>query len=57
VMFLYDSSVGQLRTRRLADGSLALTLKLLSLAKLSILKPVRTRILSLLREADLLPEG
>lgn len=57
VMFLYDSSEGQLRTRRLADGSLALTLKLLSLAKLAILKPVRTRILALLREADLLPES
>jgi len=57
VMFLYDSSEGQLRTRRLADGSLALTLKLLGLAKLAILKPVRMRILALLREADLLPES
>jgi AcrR family transcriptional regulator len=57
VMFLYDSSEGQQRTRRLADGSLALTLKLLGLAKLSVLKPVRTKILALLREADLLPEG
>ena len=57
VMFLYDSSEDQVRTRRLADGSLALTLKLLGLAKLPVLKPVRSRILALLREADLLPEG
>jgi AcrR family transcriptional regulator len=57
VMFLYDSSEDQLRTRRLADGSLALTLKLLGLAKLAVLKPVRTKILALLREADLLPEA
>ncbi len=57
VMFLYDSSKEQIRTRRLADGSLALTLKLLSLARLAVLKPVRTRILALLREADLLPEN
>ena len=56
VMFLYDSSKGQQRTRSLANGSLDLTLKLLQLAKLPILKPVRTRVLTLLREADLLPE-
>jgi hypothetical protein len=57
VMFLYDSSEDQLRTRRLADGSLALTIKLLGLAKLAVLKPVRTKILALLREANLLPES
>ena len=56
VMFLYDNSPSQRRTRRLADGSLDLTLKLLSLAKLAVLKPVRTRVLALLREADLLPQ-
>jgi AcrR family transcriptional regulator len=57
VMFLYDNSVGQKRTRALADGALELTLKLLALARLPVLKPVRTKVLSLLREADLLPEG
>jgi len=54
VMFLYDSSADQRRTRRLADGTLDLTLKLLALAKLPPLRPIRTRILALLREADLL---
>ena len=57
VMFLYDESEGQQRTRRLADGALKLTLRLLVLAKLPVLKPVRTQILNLLREADLLPGG
>lgn len=57
VMFLYDSSQEQLRTRRLANGALDLTLKLLGLAKLPVLKPVRTRILALLVEAELLPES
>jgi hypothetical protein len=34
-----------------------LTLKLLTLAKLPVLKPVRTKVLELLREAELLPES
>jgi hypothetical protein len=55
VMFLYDGSEGQRRTRMLADGALDLTLKLLVLAKLPVLKPVRTKILALLRDAELLP--
>jgi AcrR family transcriptional regulator len=53
VMFLYDDSAGQRRTRRLADGSLDLTLKLLALAKLAVLRPVRTKVLGLLKEAEL----
>jgi len=57
VMFLYDGSAKQCRTRRLADGALDLTLKLLGLAKLSVLKPVRRKILTLLREAELLPSS
>jgi AcrR family transcriptional regulator len=56
VMFLYDGSESQGRTRRLADGSLELTLSLLKLAKLPLLKPIRTKVLGLLSEAALLPE-
>jgi len=56
VMFLYDTSAGQRRTRRLADGSLDFTLKMLTLAKLPVLRPIRTKVLTLLREAELLPE-
>jgi AcrR family transcriptional regulator len=55
VMFLYDNSAGQRRTRKMADGALDLTLKLLMLAKIPVLKPVRTKVLGLLRDADLLP--
>jgi AcrR family transcriptional regulator len=55
VMFLYDASPNQQRTRRMADGALNLTLKLLGLAKLAILKPIRTTILTLLQEAELVP--
>ncbi|MEK6397364.1 MAG: TetR/AcrR family transcriptional regulator [Terriglobus sp.] len=54
ILFLYDNSPNQRRTRRLADGALDLTMKLLLLAKLPVLRPVRTRVLSLLREAELL---
>jgi AcrR family transcriptional regulator len=54
VMFLYDGSANQRRTRRLADGALELTLRLLGLAKLPVLKPARTKILALLQEAELL---
>lgn len=56
IMFIYDESEGQRRTRRLADGALDLTLKLLGLAKLAVLKPVRSKVLSLLREADMVVE-
>jgi len=57
VMFLYDKSADQQRTRHLADGALDLTLRFLGLAKLPVMRPIRSRILGLLREADLLPEG
>jgi AcrR family transcriptional regulator len=55
VMFLYDNSTEQRRTRMLANGAMDLTLNLLRLAKLPILKPIRKKILALLREAELLP--
>ncbi len=55
VLFLYDNSKQQQRTRRLTDGSIDLALKLLTLARLPLLKPVRTRLLNLLTEAELLP--
>ena len=57
VMFLYDSSEQQRRTRRMADGALDLTVKLLGLTKLAVLKPIRLKILALLRDAELLPTG
>lgn len=56
VLFLYDSSERQQRTRKLAAGALDITGKLLTLAKLPLLKPVRIRLLRLLEEANLLPD-
>jgi len=55
VMFLYDDSARQERTRKTADGALDLTLKLLAVAKLPVLKPIRTKVLALLRNSELLP--
>ncbi len=57
VMFLYDDSSDQQRTRKTADGALDLTLKLLAVAKLPVLKPIRAKILALLRNSELLPAG
>jgi AcrR family transcriptional regulator len=56
VMFLYDDSADQKRTRQLATGSIDFTLKMMVLAKLPVFKKIRTRVLTLLREASLLPE-
>jgi AcrR family transcriptional regulator len=54
--FIYDDSPEQQRTRRLVDGVLTLLVRLLALVKLSVLKPVRSSILELLRDAGLLPK-
>jgi len=53
--FIYDDSPEQQRTRRLVDGVLTLLVRVLSLARLAVLKPVRGSVLSLLRDANLLP--
>jgi AcrR family transcriptional regulator len=54
--FIYDNSPGQQRTRRLTDGVVTLLVRVVALAKLPVLKPVRGSILALLRDAELLPE-
>ncbi len=54
VMFLYDDSADQKRTRRLAAGSIDFAHKMITLAKLPVLKPMRSKVLALLREACLL---
>ncbi len=56
---LYDYSPNLARTRRLTNGVLDIFVQLLGMASISmlqpVLKPVRSRLLSLLREAGLLP--
>jgi len=56
ILFLYDESPQQTRTRKLVDGALDLTVRFLALAKNPLLKSVRTKILDLLQESDLLPD-
>jgi AcrR family transcriptional regulator len=57
VYFIYDHSPDQQRTRKLVDGALDLIVRMLLLAKSPLLKPVRGKLLSLLRDAGLLSEG
>jgi AcrR family transcriptional regulator len=52
--YIYDDSPQQKRTRNLVDGTLALLVHFLTMMKLPFLKPVRGRVLSLLRDAGLL---
>lgn len=54
--FIYDDSPEQQRTRRLVDGVLTLFVRVIALAKLPVLKPIRGNILALLREAGLFSE-
>ena len=54
--FIYDKSEEQKRTRRLIDGAITLLVRVLALAKLAVLKPVRGSVLALLQEAELLPD-
>jgi len=53
---LYDESPEQARTHRLADGGIALFLSAMKLVRLPLLKPLRTRMTAVLRDAGLLPE-
>jgi AcrR family transcriptional regulator len=52
--FLYDSSPGAQRTRRLADGSVALAVSFLKLARLPLLRPARKGVMTLLGDAGLI---
>jgi AcrR family transcriptional regulator len=56
VYFIYDKSEGQQRTRKLVDSSLELTARVVRIAKSRLLRPLRTKILDLLREAGLLSD-
>jgi AcrR family transcriptional regulator len=53
---LYDESPEQARTHRLADGGIALFLSAMKLIRLPLLKPLRTRMTAVLRDAGLLPD-
>jgi AcrR family transcriptional regulator len=54
--FIYDESPYQERTRKLAEGLLQLLVRLLSLVKSPLLKPVRGSLFTLLRDAGFFAE-
>lgn len=56
ILFLYDESPNQVRTRTLVDGAIDLTARVLSLAKNPLLRPIRSQVVRLLSENGLLPE-
>jgi|SRR5579862_5325361 len=56
ILFIYDESPGQKRTQRVLDGTLDLSMRLLALAKFPMWKPIRSKVLAMLRDNDLLPE-
>lgn len=53
---LYDDSPEQARTHRLADGAIALFLTAMRLMRLPLMKPLRTRLTTVLNDAGLLPD-
>jgi len=55
--FLYDASPNLRRTRRLVDGSVGLVVGFLGLAKSPLLRPVRRSVMTLLRDARLIPRS
>ena len=55
--FIYDDSSQQGRTHRLVDGGLTLLTRLLALAKLPFLKPIRGGVIEILRDAGLAPSS
>jgi AcrR family transcriptional regulator len=55
--FIYDESQGQERTHKLIDGVIRMIARVLALARLPILKPLRGSLVSLMREAGLYPES
>jgi AcrR family transcriptional regulator len=52
--FLYDDSPGQKRTRKLIDASVDFTVSVRRLATSRLLRPMRRRVMNVLREAGLL---
>ena len=53
--FIYDQSPDQVRSRKLIDSVTLLIVRILALAKMPILKPLRGSLMSLLRDAEFFP--
>jgi AcrR family transcriptional regulator len=55
--FLFDTSRGQQRTRRLIDAAVDFVVDVKRLATSPLLRPIRRRVMAILRDAGLLPEA
>lgn len=55
--FLYDKSKGQLRTHKLTDRALDLTVQMIRAAKFPIFRPLRKQLKNLMFDAGFLPAG
>ncbi len=55
--FIYDDSPQQRRTRRLVDRAVEFVIVVAGIAAFPLLKPVRSRVMVVLREAELLPDA
>jgi|SRR5437773_5712279 len=53
--FLYDATPGQQRTRRLIDGAVGFVHDVKRFVSVPLLRPVRRRMIAILRDAELLP--
>jgi AcrR family transcriptional regulator len=54
--FLYDASPGQRRTRKLIDAAVDFIVSVRRIVTSPLLRPVRRRVLTILRDAELLPD-
>jgi AcrR family transcriptional regulator len=50
--WIFDESKGQVRTRRLLDGTLELVVRLLQMGSLPLMGPVRKKVVAVLRAID-----
>jgi AcrR family transcriptional regulator len=54
--FLYDTSSGQQRTRKLAAGAMDLVVRVRQFVNFPLLRPMRRHVIAMLREAGLIPD-
>jgi AcrR family transcriptional regulator len=52
--FIYDDSPGQEKSHRLIDSALDVTMTLLTVARLAVMKPFRSKLIKLMKDAGLL---
>lgn len=56
LFFLYDNSANQRRTRALIDAAVDFAVDVRHIATSALLRPMRRRVINILRDAGLLPD-